>query len=326
MGKTPLMSAPRDQHGRFRNLDPAAAKAGLGKALRWALTREPEGETPPPLPQRSYPADSVPPGSVRAILVGHSTLLFEFGSGLRILTDPIFSRRCFPVQWMGPERYHLPGIAFEQLPPLDAVLITHNHYDHLDRITIRRLLGRYGKDLPFVFPLGLRHWMKRLGVRNMCELDWEESCNPIEGIQVVSVPAQHWSRRGLFDTNKSLWCSYFIHDARTGRRIYFTGDSGYGSHYRDAAHYGPFDLCALPIGAYNPAYMMASSHQTPEEAVQAWLDLGGKGKFLATHHSTFRLTDEPPAEPAQRLRAEWERLCLPPGDLWLFQPGDWGVV
>lgn len=280
---------------------------------------------------------------MRLVYVGHATFVIEFGGCGALLTDPLWSDRAGPLPWLGPKRFHPPGIRFEQLPPLLGAVISHNHYDHLDRATIRRLTAR-SPELAFLTPHGLNGWLYRQGAQQVRTADWWEEFvfrpgnlgvrnghadwstfatrgGDGSGVMVTAVPAQHWSKRGPLDTNRSLWCGFVIEAG--GQRVYFAGDTGYGPHFREIGErLGPFDACLLPIGAYDPAFMMSTIHMNPEEAVQAWIDLGSRGLFVAMHHNVFRLSDEPPDEPVARARAEWHRLALPQETLWIPDPGE----
>lgn len=304
----------------FRNPSPDAGVRSPWQVLRWALTRKRRGENPKPLPQQHYPASPVAPAQLRVLWIGHSSLLVETASGLRILLDPVFSRTCSPLAWAGPARFHPPGISLKQLPTVHAVLISHNHYDHLDRATIKRLLQQQPQP-EIICPLGLAKWFQKLGAKRVVEMDWWRA-HSLDDLQVTATQAQHWSRRHLLDTNRSLWCGYYLRPA-AGPSLHFAGDSGYFSGYKTIAErLGPPDIAALPIGAYEPRWFMKVAHQDPEEAVQAYRDLAAD-HFMAIHHNTFRLTDEPPEEPALRLQAEWQRRGLPPAKLWVPNPGDY---
>jgi N-acyl-phosphatidylethanolamine-hydrolysing phospholipase D len=278
--------------------------------LKWR--RERKGD--PPL--LSFPLDKPPVDSLRAnrsraslTWVGHSTFLIQAG-GANILTDPHFGERASPVGFAGPKRGTAPGIALSDLPPIDMVVISHNHYDHLDAATVKALVSRPGGDkTQFYAPLGLQKWLESRGARAV-EMNWFES-GPGEAAQVRvhAVPVRHWSKRGFFDTNRTLWAGFVIEAG--GLRFYFAGDTGYGPDFRDAAdRYGSPDIALLPIGAYEPRWFMGAMHMNPEEAVQAHLDLGSK-LSVGMHWGTFSLTDEPMDEPPRRLKAAME--TQPPG-------------
>ena len=243
---------------------------------------------------------------IRATFVGHATLLVQTAQST-FLTDPVWSSRCSPVTWAGPQRVHAPGIAFQELPKIDFVVISHNHYDHLDLPTLSKLEKR---DQPeFFVPLGNREWMLNQGLSHVQELDWWGNVRASTGAEITLVPSQHFSGRGLWDRDKTLWGSFLI---RIGKRqIFFGGDTGYSDHFKQIAEkLGPVDLSLLPIGAYAPQWFMKPVHMNPEEAVQAHLDLGSR-QSIGIHFGTFQLTDEPREEPADRLRLALTKAGIP---------------
>lgn len=248
--------------------------------------------------------------------VGHSTLLIQL-DGLNILTDPHWSDRASPISFAGPKRVTPPGIRFEDLPPIDLVLISHNHYDHLDTATIKRL-GAIHHPL-FLVPLGLKAWFSSLGIMEVEELDWWDSRN-IRGLTFTCLPAQHFSGRTLWDRNDTLWSSWAVigHE----KRLFFAGDTGYYDAFKEIGdRLGPFDLAAIAIGAYMPRAIMKMTHTTPEEALKLFGDLKGE-RFLGIHWGTFDLTEEPIEEPPHRLAAEAKRLGLDPERVWVFKHGE----
>jgi N-acyl-phosphatidylethanolamine-hydrolysing phospholipase D len=298
--------------------------------LRWR--RERLGQARSPQPRRgdlpvvasriAHPA--APPGEVRVTWVGHSTFLIQAG-GFNILTDPVFSDRASPVQWLGPRRLVPPGVRFDDLPPIDAVLLSHDHYDHLDSPTVRKLRSRDGDRVRWITPRGYERWLARRRIRSVTELEWWESTrlNGAAGSAVVTaLPARHWTRRGPFDEPGRLWASFAI-DAGAGARLYFGGDSGYFDGFTEiGARAGPFDVVMLPIGAYEPRWFMAAAHMNPEEAVRAWSDLGGRGRFVGMHWGTFVLTDEPVLEPPERTRQAWAASEKDDADLSILRHGE----
>ncbi len=237
--------------------------------------------------------------------IGHASVLLQL-KGKNILTDPHFSKRASPFQWSGPQRVVPPGVPLEDLPNIHMAIISHDHYDSLDKQTIKWLYEREGGEKTvFLVPLGLKSWFEALGVKRVIELDWWDEHD--EGdLKFTAVPVQHWSKRGLFSRNKTLWAGWVI---RAGDfRFFFSGDTGYAPHFKEIGQkLGPFDLSALPIGAYEPRWFMRHHHITPEEAVQIHLDVRSK-KSVAIHWGTFILTDEPLDEPPKRLeKARVER-------------------
>jgi N-acyl-phosphatidylethanolamine-hydrolysing phospholipase D len=227
--------------------------------------------------------------------VGHSTLLVQMGH-TTFLTDPIWSSTASPLA-VGPRRFLEPGLAMDDLPPIDFVVVSHNHYDHMDLDTLR-VLARKGARM-FV-PLGNAATLRSAGIDKVEELDWWQS-REVDQVEVHCVPARHWSRRGLFDEDRALWSGWVV--IAKDRRFYFAGDTGFYEGFSEAGgRLGPFDLAALPIGAYEPQAMMAPAHLSPEEAVEAAVALGAR-RSIAIHFGTFELSDEPIGEPPKRFRA-----------------------
>ena len=235
-----------------------------------------------------------PRDKIQATWIGHSTLLVQF-EGKNILTDPIFSVRCSPVKWAGPSRYTKAPFSVEDLPEIDFVVISHNHYDHLDLATIHSL----GNSPIYFVPLGLKKWFAKAGVKKVVEMDWWEE-HKIGVFTFVCTPTQHFSGRGLFDRNETLWCSWAV--IGENKRFWFAGDTGYFSKFKNIGDkYGPFDLSAIPIGAYEPRWFMKPMHVNPDEAVQIHLDVKSK-MTIGIHWGTFILTDEPIEEPREKLQ------------------------
>ena len=303
---------------------------GLAQVLRWQWQRLGSRRAPNPKPEqlpRAEPRIARPRAArdeVRVTWVGHSTFLIQAG-GLNLLTDPVWSRRASPSQLVGPARFTPPGVALEELPEIDAVLLSHDHYDHLDEPTARRLGKRFGAGLRWVTPLGYAQMLGGWGVRAVTELDWGHTVH-LGGdggvTRVTCLPAQHWTRRSMREMNDRLWASYAI-ETDDGRRLFFAGDSGFFSGYFEiGTRHGPFDVSLIPIGAYEPRWFMRPAHMNPEEAVRTYLDLGGRGAFAAMHWGTFRLTDEDPLEPPQRTREAWAGAGLPPEDLHILRHGE----
>jgi N-acyl-phosphatidylethanolamine-hydrolysing phospholipase D len=294
--------------------------------MRWQLQRWRHGVEPAPPADafaRAEPRVARPharAGEVRITWVGHATFLLQL-PGCNVLTDPVWSRRASPVPWLGPARLVPPALDFDALPPVDVVLLTHDHYDHLDRPTMVRLRARLGDAVTFVTPLGYRDWLARLGIMRVAELGWHQHASFANGLRVTALPARHWTRRTPWDTMRRLWASFALQLGDW--RLYFAGDSGYAPIYADIARCcGPFDAVLMPIGAYEPRWFMQPAHMNPEEAVQAYLDMGARGAFVAMHWGTFRLTDEPPLEPPRRLRAEWAARGLPATALHVPRHGE----
>jgi L-ascorbate metabolism protein UlaG (beta-lactamase superfamily) len=260
------------------------------------LTRSPQ-------PSPAFISDvepSVPPAAIegpelRTTLVNHSTLLLQ-QRGSNILTDPIWSERASPVSWAGPRRLRQPGVGWESLPRIDTVLISHNHYDHLDLPTLRRLHARGGAT--FVVPSGVGRLLRSENIGPVHELDWGESLS-LAGVTIHCVPALHFSSRTPFDRNRTLWCGYMLQMPE--RMVYFAADTAFGSHFAQIREkFGPPHVAFLPIGAYEPRWFMSPVHMGPDEAVNAHRILGAKTS-VAIHHGTFQLADEAIDTPAQQL-------------------------
>lgn len=319
-----------DPNGGFRNPWRTAALAERGAFLRWQRERREKVLAPRPLPGSlpvaepdiAYPRAAV--DDVRVTWVGHATFLVQIG-GVNVLTDPHWSRRASPVRFAGPVRFVPPGIPWDRLPQIDAVLLSHNHYDHLDDATVRRLRRRFGDRVRWFTPLKYRAWFASRRVRNVTELDWWHEA-PLDGpggqLRVVALPCQHWTSRNLLDRSRQLWASWAI-ITPSGRAVYFAGDSGYFPGYPEIAdRIGRFEALLLPIGAYDPAWFMKPAHMSPEEAVRAYLDLGGVGTMIGMHWGTWRLTDEDPLEPPVRAKEAWEAAGLVPEQLWIPAHGE----
>ena len=329
----------------FRNLTDVAVAKPFSWLLRWkwqawqdSLPPAPQQATPVALPQlaqlrantsglRRVRAQAAQPPLPSVTWIGHATVLVQAG-GLNILTDPIFSERASPVTFLGPRRAQPPGIALADLPPIDVVVVSHNHYDHLDRLSAVQLHERSRGATLFLVPLGIKRLLAQHGVTNVVELDWW-AVHRHEGVDFHLVPVQHWSGRGLGDRNETLWGGWAVF--APDLRWYFSGDAGYSRHFgetraklaareRDGAL---FDLALLAIGAYEPRWFMKEQHMNPAEAVQAHRELAAR-RSLGIHWGTFELTDEaldqPPRDLAQARQiqgiAAEDFFTLPVGGTW----------
>jgi L-ascorbate metabolism protein UlaG (beta-lactamase superfamily) len=280
--------------GRFFN--PGVPEHSFFEALKWMRNRKigpwrkwiPSTPGPPPPVQ-------VDGDALRATFVNHSTVLLQTG-GRNILTDPVWSRRVSPVSFTGPERHRAPGILFEDLPPIHCILISHNHYDHLDVPTLRRLVPQR----PIVFcPLGVGKLLRGIGFDKVHELDWGQHL-PWGDIRMHCVQAQHFSARGPFDRNRTLWCGWVI-ETPAGRS-YFAGDSGFGDFFAAIGQrFAPLRFALVPIGAYEPEWFMGPVHMTPEQAADVWRTLGTPSA-MAIHFGTFALADDGETDPVERLQ------------------------
>jgi L-ascorbate metabolism protein UlaG (beta-lactamase superfamily) len=248
--------------------------------------------------------------------IGHATMLVQL-DGVNVLTDPQFSERASPVTFAGPRRLNPPGLAFEDLPPIHAVVISHDHYDHLDRPTVRRLAATHRPR--FIVPLRMAAWFREAGIEDVEELDWWDS-RRVGPVTLTATPVQHWSARTPWDMNRRLWAGWVI--AGRDRRLFFAGDTGYYDGFkRIGERLGPFDLALIAIAAYEPPSLMAHTHTTPEEALRLFGDLGAR-TFVAMHWGTFDLADEPIDEPPRRLRAAARAHGLPDQRVWVLAHGE----
>jgi N-acyl-phosphatidylethanolamine-hydrolysing phospholipase D len=249
--------------------------------------------------------------------IGHATLLVHL-DGVNLLTDPHWGERASPLSWAGPRRLSPPGLPFELLPPIDAVVISHDHYDHLDVTTVKRLAAVH--DPIFLVPLGFRRWFADIGVTRVEELDWWQE-RQVRSVRIVCTPAQHWTQRSPFDLNRRLWASWAA-VGPSGRRLYFSGDTGYFEGLREiGTRLGPFDVAALAIGAYLPAGLMRPHHLDPEQAVEAYLDLRAR-ILLGVHWGTFDLGAEALDEPPRRMISELARRRVPAERGWVLRMGE----
>ena len=281
---------------RFHNQKPLQ-HGDFGDLLNWMLHREPG----PWLEWTDAPSGSPPPlrvtnGRLRVTFVNHSTVLVQM-DGLNMLTDPIWSDRASPFSWIGPHRVRPPGIRFEDLPPIHVVMISHNHYDHLDLPTLTRLANKHHPK--FFVGLGNAALLESAGITNVHELDWWQSIELTEGVRLTITPSQHFSARGLCDRDATLWASYVVQG--TAGTIYFAGDTGYGPHFAQIKkRFGSLRLAMLPIGAFRPSWFMSRVHLSPRDAVQAHYALDASTS-LAIHYGTFRLGDDGQDEPVETL-------------------------
>jgi L-ascorbate metabolism protein UlaG (beta-lactamase superfamily) len=273
--------------------------ASLRDVIRWKSTSHPV-----PWPKRVEVVPQPPPAppageGVTATWVGHATFLLQTAAGA-VLTDPVFSDRAGPLGLLGPRRAAAPGIRLADLPRVALILLSHDHYDHCDLASLRRLARR---DAPvIVTPLGYRPLLRGLGFRAVVELDWWQSHQEPGLAEVTLVPALHWCRRTPFATNNRLWGGHMA--TLGGRRVYFVGDSGYAEDFFPAvqARCGAPDLALIPIGAYEPRWFMKAAHMDPAEAVRVHQEVGAR-RSIAMHWGTFQLTDEGREQPVEALAA-----------------------
>jgi N-acyl-phosphatidylethanolamine-hydrolysing phospholipase D len=321
---------------RFRNPEGSLPQtAGVAEFARFFLRRV-RDRLPPPVP-----AGHVVPlaeakdqlrraGPESLTWLGHASFLLRTG-GTTILTDPFLSERASPFRGFGPKRYVPPGLPIDALPPIDAIVISHNHYDHLDERSVREISSKVRGNATAVVPRGLGRFFERRGFSDVRELEWGEgtllrrtssssSSSASSSCSFTCLPCNHFSGRTPFDRNATLWCSWSIESA--GFKVFFAGDTGYGPVFREVGRRtGPFDLALVPIGAYEPASIMRPVHLTPEEAVAVGLDLGAR-ILVAMHWGTVVLTNEPAFEPPGRFRAAASRAGIPDGRAWVMKIGE----
>jgi N-acyl-phosphatidylethanolamine-hydrolysing phospholipase D len=317
------VSRPR----KFSNPWPGAEQKRGSALLRWQWERLRYG-TPANPPRSAFPMatpdlalDNADTRDLRITWLGHASFLMQI-DGLNVLLDPHLSKRASPFQKFGPARLVDAPLSVEDLPRIDAVLLSHDHYDHLDEPTVRALHKRFGSDITWVTPLAYVEWFGRRGITNVVELDWWQKTH-IRTLRITATPAQHWTRRGWYAFER-LWASFMIEGESAS--VYFAGDSGYCPAFKEiGAEFGGCDVAIIPIGAYEPRWFMQSAHMNPEEAVQTFVDVRAR-TFIPMHWGTFRLTDEDPLEPPQRLRAAWSAAGLPDTDLKILQHGQTFVM
>lgn len=273
---------------------------------------------------RTEPIPSPKENEVQVTFVNHSTFLVQIG-GYNILIDPIWSKRTSPFQWAGPERMRPPGISIDMLPSIDFVLISHNHYDHLDVNTIKAINEKHKPK--FIVPLGVGKFLSKMGIDNHTDLDWDQT-TILDSISVKGVSANHFTSRGLFDRDKTLWCGYLLNFG--GYKIYYAGDTGYGPNFKKIGEEEKsIDLALIPIGAYLPRWFMSPIHISPEQAVEVHLDVKSK-QSIACHFGTFPLADDgmhtPPRELKKALStkniSEEEFIVPDEGGVYSFKIGD----
>ncbi len=286
--------------GGFQNVWGPYAEPTALQAAGWILTRSWRVEDFQPTAfQETDPAGLVRPyAKLRATWLGHASVLIQSG-GKTILTDPIFEQRASPLSFAGPERYVGVPLALDRLPALDVVVISHNHYDHLNEATIATLAKTYNP--VFLVPLGLGALLRQWGAKNVFELDWWQFIE-IAGHRFSATPVQHFSSRSMTDRNATLWTGWFIEELKRGTKIYFGGDTGYGPFFRETRErLGAPDLALLPIGAYMPRWFMQIVHVDPAQSLQAFRDLEA-GTMLPIHWGTYDLADEALDAPIRQLR------------------------
>ena len=330
--------------GRFDNPWATRPPPGHTNLLRWALahrrTRPKPVDPDPSVFERATPAFASPRAEIGKLVltwVGHSTFLVQIG-GLNVLTDPMWSERASPLRFVGPKRWVPPGIPIDQLPPIDVVLLSHDHYDHLDSWSVRQIVTRH-PEARWLAPLRLGRFLRRHGADAVTEMDWWEELTTHE-TRFACVPAQHHSARGLRDRRRSLGCGWVI--TCDAHRVYFAGDTAFFQGFSEiGARYGPFDAALMPIGGYLPREYMRYLHMTPEEAVKAFAKLNApradasdarsdeplaassrQRVFVPMHWGTFKISDEAMDEPVALLERAWRKRGASAASLWLLMHGE----
>ncbi|RXK56879.1 MBL fold metallo-hydrolase [Oleiharenicola lentus] len=295
---------------------------GFRDLLKWQFSRT-QGLWPAWVENTAQPAlpATLAPRACAVTFVGHDTFLLQF-DGLNVLTDPIWSDRCSPVSWAGPKRVRAPGLAFEALPRIDLVLVSHNHYDHLDLPTLKRLHAAHRPVL--LTPLGNKPFLAGEGIDTAVELDWWQSHEVKPGVKVTVTPAQHFAARGMSDRFMTLWGGFAL-ETLAGK-IWFAGDSGYFDGFKAIGEkLGPFDLALIPIGAYEPRWFMEPVHCTPAEAIQIHRDVRAR-RSLAMHFGCFPLADDGFAQPVTEFRAAFAASQLGAEDFVVPEVGETRIL
>jgi L-ascorbate metabolism protein UlaG (beta-lactamase superfamily) len=291
---------------------------GLRGVLQWMIKRKQGAwKKQHGLPSGNKPLPRLNDG-IHITFVNHSTFLIQ-ADGLNILTDPVWSERTSPFQWAGPRRMRPPGIRFEDLPDIDVVLLSHNHYDHLDIDTIKSL---FRKSKPrIITPLGVKSYLDKNEIHSATDLDWWQESALNNPVSVQCVPAQHFSGRGTYDRDATLWCGYVI--KRPGGNIHFVGDTGYHpSMFKEiGTRCAPIEIALVPIGAYKPEWFMSPIHCSPEESVKIHQEIGSK-RSIATHFGTFPLADDGQHEPEEALLKALELQGVLPEKFIIMKEGE----
>lgn len=319
-----MLSGPKykgiitDHFDGERFVNPGGVKAkGIKEVLKWMLQRQRGKWDVNPATPGPRPLKFVKDG-IRVTFVNHSTFLIQV-DGLNILTDPIWSKRTSPFSWAGPKRMREPGIKFEDLPRIHVVLLSHNHYDHLDLTTMRMLQAAHHPKI--VTPLGVKAFLDNEQIKGATDLDWWDEAPLSESVHVQAVPAQHFSGRGSLDRDATLWCGYLI-ETSFGK-IYFAGDTGYNeSTFKEVGdRAGDIKVSIIPIGAYKPSWFMSPIHTNPDEALKIHLDVRSQ-LSIGSHFGTFPLADDAQDDPVNDLMIALEKHHLTSDNFVLLKEGE----
>ena len=304
--------------GTYANTSGVAYESSFNKLLKWSWERRSknletfEFEVEIPNYKEIYENENIV-----ITWIGHESFLYQ-NKDINVLTDPHFTQRASPLNFAGPKRYMAPGMKIDDLPNIDVVTISHSHYDHLDYKSVKLLSEKF-ENILFLVPLGLKKWFESKGIYNVRELDWWDSFT-IKETLITFAPVQHWSARGLFDRNETLWGAW--HFKNKFHSFIHLGDTGYTDDFRVIREkLGPVDLAAIPIGAYEPRWIMEFSHINPEEAVMTFLDLEAS-KAIGMAWGTFILTDEPVKEPPRELLKELKKSNISNEDFFILKHGE----
>lgn len=290
---------------KFHNLDVRDDLKSFWSVMKWKWTSTP-AQWPERMVNEEHKFETLSPDSKSVVtFINHASFLIQL-PGVNVLTDPIYAERASPFSFAGPKRVRAPGINLELLPKIDLVVISHNHYDHLDLETLVQIDQKFHP--LFLVPLGDEKLLKKAGIQSVKEVDWWEEYR-LKDTKVIFTPSQHWSARGLFDKSQSLWGSFYFDNGAS--KIYFGGDTGYANHFKEIRiRYGAPDIALLPIGAYEPRWFMKAHHMNPEDAVKAHLDLASMFS-IGMHFGTFQLTDEEIDRPLKDLVFAREAFKVP---------------
>lgn len=314
---------PPIKNGRFFNPHIEEIRRNFKDVILWQMGFYADRTKTPHAPE-GYTYPIIPPtynaGAPTAIWINHSTYLISV-NGLNFLTDPIWSDRCSPISFFGPKRRHPPAIALNKLPKIDYVLISHDHYDHLDKASVMKLFELFPQII-WLVPLGVKNWFHRQGISNVFELSWWQEMNLNERIKVTAVPAQHFSGRRASKMNDTLWAGWVVSLPVDQKCFYFVGDTGYNPYdfKQIGAHFKKIDLSLIPIGSYVPRRFMSPVHIEPRDAVRIHKEVHSL-LSLGMHWKTFRLSDEPMHQPPFDLLLAMQEEGMDPKTFLPVDPG-----